>query len=65
VAMEKNECLNPKVSSKCGKGNCEYYDIHNHRSKCSKYSDRRLCPLSNKQRRKSANHSRKQQILSW
>jgi len=53
-----------QISLKCGKGSCEYYDTHNHKSKCSKYSDRRICSLSNKQRRKSANHSRRQQVLN-
>ena len=48
-------------SPRCGKGCCEFYDKNNHESKCNKFTNRNLCPISNKQRRKAANHSRKEE----
>lgn len=55
IAMKK------EISSRCGKNknSCEFYNENNHTSKCSMYLDRRLCSKSNKQRRKSANYSRR------
>ena len=55
-----------KISTRCGKGSCEFYDKHNNDSKCSKYPDRRLCSISNKQRRKSANTSKRRgDAIGW
>lgn len=46
-------------STSCGKGGCPHYDNENHVSKCKIYNDRSECSISNKQRRKSANHSKR------
>jgi hypothetical protein len=51
--------LNPKVSMRCGKGSCEFYNKHDKISGCKKFDDRRKCSTSNKQRRKAANNSRR------
>ena len=48
-------------SKRCGRGSCKYYEPSNNISKCELFSDRSQCSISNKQRRKSANHSRRYQ----
>lgn len=52
-----------KISKRCGKGNCEFYNKHNNISGCFKFDDRNDCGISGKHRRKSANKSRKQNEL--
>ena len=59
----KGEKMAKIISSRCGKGICQFYDKNNHVSKCSKYSDRKECSLSNKNRRKVANKSRKDNLI--
>jgi len=51
--------LNPKISKRCSKENCIFYDKLNKVSGCSKFNDRRKCSVSIKQRKKVADHSRK------
>lgn len=60
---QKQEDLNPKVSSKCGKVTCVYYDDKSP-CKCVIFDDRRFCKISNKQRAKQGTHSRKIQKLN-
>jgi hypothetical protein len=59
--MEKAE----KMSTRCGKLICPNYDPKNKVSKCKIYTDRRLCAESTKQRKKQANHSRRNPGISW
>lgn len=50
--------IDPKISPRCGKGSCPFYDPQNHDSKCMVYENRQLCSASNHNRRKVANKSR-------
>jgi hypothetical protein len=59
LTMKPEQIVNyPKVSSKCGKDNCEFWDSKS-QSKCNIYNDRRLCSISMKQRRNTAHRSRR------
>ena len=40
-----------KISTRCGKMSCKYYDESNTDSKCYIYTSRLLCPKSVKQQR--------------
>ena len=57
--------LNPKVSKRCGKGSCEFYNKHNKISGCKCFEDRRECSKSIKQRKQSANTSKKKPSVNW
>lgn len=57
--------LNPKVSKRCGKGSCEFYNKHNKISGCKHFEDRRECSKSIKQRKQSANTSKKKPSVNW
>lgn len=50
--------MTSKVSSRCGKSTCEFYEVYNAKSHCEIYDDRNKCSLSLKQRKKTANKSR-------
>jgi len=56
-----------KVKSKrCGIiDRCPNADRKNTISGCTIFSDRNLCPKSNKQRRKAANHARRRSDISF
>lgn len=53
------------ISSRCGRGICEYYDATNQISKCSKYADRKLCSLSMKRRRRNKYKSSHMPVINW
>jgi hypothetical protein len=53
-----------QVSTRCGKGSCEFYD-KNKPSACSMFEDRRLCALSLKQRKKVASTSKRRPDKLW
>ena len=57
--------LNPKVSKRCGKGSCEFYNKHNKISGCKHFEDRRECSKSIKQRKQSANTSKNKPSVNW
>lgn len=58
--------MNKQISARCGKGTCEFYDKHNKISGCKKFEDRKDCPLSMEQRRKTTNKSRsKGDAINW
>lgn len=59
IPSPSNKEIDPKISPRCGKGSCPFYDPMNQDSKCRVYENRQMCSASNHQRRKSANHSRK------
>lgn len=65
IPARSNKEIDPKISAKCGKGGCPFYDKHNQLSKCSIYSNRQECTLSNRHRRKNANHNRRRNELNW
>ena len=55
-----------KISTRCGKTVCEFYDEHNKTSKCSEYDDRRDCALSMRQRSHGVNISRRRpETFNW
>ena len=56
---------NPKISMRCGKDSCEFYDNHNKTSGCKKFDDRRKCSISMKQRRKVKNKSKNRESINW
>ena len=54
-----------QASTRCGKGNCPYRDPLNDISKCSLYTDRKLCSKSMKQRKRTAANARKRPEQLW
>lgn len=57
--------FNPKISARCGKGTCKYYNKQNKISGCYHFDDRRKCSKSLKQRKQSANTSKKKSDINW
>lgn len=49
-----------RVSQRCDYAMCKYYEMRNE-NRCSMYTDRRRCSLSMKKRKKTADHSRRNQ----
>jgi hypothetical protein len=55
-----------KISRRCGKESCEFYNKHNKTSGCFKFDDRQECSISMKQRRRVAYKSRTQpEQFNW
>lgn len=57
--------FDPKISKRCGKGGCYFYNKHDPVSGCNTFKDRRKCSKSMQQRKKSANTSRKNPSINW
>ena len=53
-----------KVSKRCGKGNCDFYDKHNKLSGCYLFDDRINCSSSMQNRKRAANKSRNRNLES-
>ena len=57
--------MRDKTSQRCGKGNCEHYDMYNPISGCKIYNNRTECSISMKQLKRVKKHSQKYQKLNW
>jgi len=55
-----------KLSKRCGKGTCKYYDKHDSTSACSMFNDRRECTESIAHHKKVAKKSKgRDNIQKW
>jgi len=49
--------MEKKISKRCGKNTCQFYDKNNKVSACTKFDDRNNCSLSLRHRKKMSQKS--------